>query len=178
MLCIHCDNNIPDASLLCSTCESGVEQALAHESGHAMMSLIQGIICTGICFDRNAQSFCTVSPPRERLEPWSNKDYLVSAAGVAAEKVIYGRDHVSGGAGADRKDFEAPDAPPFDEAVSEAYEILSSEAIRIRTLTSKLMGKVKALGFDFSSLPTTEKNGMQLPVLLSGVELEAAVHWS
>ena len=178
MLCIHCGTVIPDDSLLCSACESDVEQALVHESGHGLMAVVQGITCSGICFDRDEGKFCALGPPPKPPEQMSMKDYLFSAAGVAAEKVIYGRDHGSRGAGADRKDFESFNAPPFEQTVSEAYEILSGEGMRLTRLTSRLMAKVKELGFNFSSLPTTEANGKRLPVLLNREELEAAVHQS
>ena len=58
----------------------------------------------------------------------------------------------------------------------QAYEILSGEEIKLRTLTSMLMAKIKGLGFNYSSLPTTDTDGKRLPVLLNKDELEAAVH--
>ncbi len=176
--CIQCDTDIPDGSLFCGRCESDVEQALVHESGHALMAVLQGITCPGICFDRDEGKFCAPGPPPKPPEQWPRQDYLFSAAGVAAEKVIYGRNHDSAGAGADRKDFESLNAPPFEQTVSEAYEILSGEDMRLKRLTSGLMAKVKGLGFNFSSLPTTETNGKWLPLLLKREELEAAVHQS
>ena len=159
-------------------CASDVEQALVHESGHALMAVLQGITCLGICFDREEEKFCALGPPPKPPEQWSRQDYLFSAAGVAAEKVIYGRDHDSGGAGADQKDFESSNAPPFEQTVSEAYEILSGEDMKLKRLTSRLMARVKGLGFNFMSLPRTEANGKRFPVLLNREELEAAVHQS
>lgn len=176
VLCGLCDTDIPDGLHLCLECESSLEQALVHESGHALMALLQGITCRGICFDRDQQKFCTLGPPPKAIEQWSREDYLFSAAGVAAEKVIYGSDHDSGGAGADRKDFQSLTAPPFERTVGQAYEILSGEETKLRTLTSMLIAKVKGLGFNYSSLPTTDTDGKRLPVLLNKDELEAAVH--
>jgi hypothetical protein len=175
VLCDQCGTNIPDGLHLCSKCESDLEPALVHESGHALMAVLQGVMCRGICFDRDEEKFCTLGPPPRPFEQWSREDYLFSAAGVAAEKVIYGRDHDSGGAGGDRKDFESLNAPPFELTVSEAYEILSGEDMRLKRLTSRLMARVKGLGFNFSSLPTAEANGKQLPVLLNSEELGGSV---
>ena len=57
---------------------------IAHESGHALMALLQGIPCHGIYFERGEDGgrFCALfaNPSDKR----SKKDYLVSAAGVAA----------------------------------------------------------------------------------------------
>lgn len=173
MLCIQCDTDIPGGSLLCSRCELNLEQALVHESGHALMAVLQGIACLGICFDRSERKFCALGPPPKSPEQWSRQDYLFSAAGVAAEKVIYGRDHDSEGAGADQRDFESSNAPSFEQTVSEAFEILSGKDTSLKRLTSTLMAKVKGLRFNFSSLPMAETNGMSLPVLLNRAELEA-----
>jgi hypothetical protein len=174
VLCINCDAVVPDDSLLCSACESDVKQALVHEAGHALMAVRQGMMCLGICFDREEGKFCAVGPPPKPIKELSKQDYLFSAAGVAAEKVIYGQDHNSVGAERDRQDFGSSNA--FEQAVSEACEILSGEEMRLNGLTSTLMAKIKTLSFNFSSLPTTEANGKLLSVLLRSEEVEAAVH--
>jgi len=59
-------------------------------------------------------------------EQRTQKNCLISAAGVTAELLIYpGRD--SERAGADRKDFDSSEAPSFDQTANEAYGILSRQ---------------------------------------------------
>lgn len=58
--------------------------AIVHESGHALMALLKGFPCHGICFGRYEGKFCVLlgEIPKDQ----SRKDYyLASAAGVAAE---------------------------------------------------------------------------------------------
>jgi hypothetical protein len=173
--CIQCDTDTPDSSVLCPTCESEVEQALVHEGGHGLMAVLRGVACLGICFDRDEGKFCALGPPPKPPEERSREDYLFSAAGVAGEKIIYGRDHDSKGAAADRIDFESSNAPSFEQILSEACEIFSAKKVILIKLKSKLMAKVGQLRFDFSSLPTIETNGKLFPMLLSKEELEAVV---
>lgn len=151
-----------------------------HESGHALMAVIQGVSCHGIAFQRNRDGgmFCSLLPPVD-TEQRSNKDYLISAAGVAAEQLLYpGRD--SEGAGADRRDFNSSGAPPFDQSVREAYEILSGQKRKLKRLVSMLKSKARAVDFDLARLPEAGMDGSEdrYLILLSKEELEAAVQRS
>jgi len=147
-----------------------------HESGHALMALLQGIQCHGIYFERGEDGgrFCALfaNCSGER----SKKDYLVSAAGVAAELLIY-PDRNSEGAEGDREDFNASDAPSFDDTVSEARQILAAEARALETLISKLKTRIKSVDFDLSRLPEVgmDGNDRRYLILLDENELKALV---
>lgn len=146
----------------------------AHESGHALMALLQGIPCSGIYFERGDGKFCAVlASPSDTM---SNEDYLVSAAGVAAELLVYQNSN-SDGAAADRADFVSPDAPSFDEKVNEARLILSGEMVTLETIISILKARVRSVEFDLSCLPEVGMDGSanRYLTLLSKEKLEAAV---
>ena len=66
-------------------------------------------------------------------DKWRHEDYVVSAAGVAAELLVY-QNKNSDGAAADRADFASPDAPLFDETVNEARLILSEEMVMLEKI--------------------------------------------
>ncbi len=149
----------------------------AHESGHALMALLKGIPCHGIYFERGGGKFCAVfASPSDK---WRNEDYLVSAAGVAAELLVY-RNQNSDGAAADRADFASPNAPSFDEKVKEACLILSVEMVTLKRIISSLKARVRSVGFDLSCLPEVgmDGNDNRYLTLLGKAELEAAVRRS
>jgi hypothetical protein len=149
-----------------------------HESGHALMALLCEVPCHGIYLERGGEAgrFCSLIPP-VRPEQMSKKNYLVSAAGVAAEKLIY-HNQESEGAAADRRDFAAPIAPSFDATVDEAYEILSGNKRKLKRLVSMLKSKARAVDLDLTRLPEVGMDGTDTRylVLLGKDELEAAVH--
>jgi hypothetical protein len=150
-----------------------------HESGHALMAVLHKIPCHGICFERggDAGQFCAVIPPvspKHRSKP----DYLVLAAGVAAERLIYPHKQ-SMGANADRRDFESSGShSEFDATVQEAYEIISSERRKLKRLVSMLKSKTRAVDFDLGELPEVGMDGSdrRYLILLSKDELENAVN--
>ncbi|MBZ5526013.1 MAG: M50 family metallopeptidase [Acidobacteriia bacterium] len=150
--------------------------SFVHESGHALMALIQGVLCHGIAFEKHPDGgmFCALlrhAAPEQRCK----KDYLILAAGVAAEKLVYpGRD--SEGAGADLRDFNSSSAPAFDEAVREAYEILLGHKRKLKRLASMLKSKARAVDFDLDRLPEAGMDGSKFRylILLSKEELENA----
>lgn len=148
----------------------------AHESGHALMALLQGIPCHGIYFERGEGGgrFCALFANSSGRR--SRKDYLVSAAGVAAELLIY-PDRNSEGAEADREDFDASDAPSFDDTVSEACQILATEGRTLENLISKLKTRVKSVDFDLSRLPEVgmDGNDRRYLILLDEDELKTLV---
>ena len=149
---------------------------IAHESGHALMALLQGIPCHGIYFERGEDGgrFCALfaNPSDKR----SKKDYLVSAAGVAAELLIYPNQN-SEGAEADHADFGSSDAPSFEDIVNEACLILAVERRRLENLISKLKTRVRSVDFDLSRLPEVGMDGSdrRYLTLLNEKELEACI---
>jgi hypothetical protein len=147
-----------------------------HESGHALMAILQEIPCYGICYERDNEKFCSIIPPNPSGER-AKKDYLVSAAGIAAELLIYGYND-SDAAGADRRDFDTPDSPSPEEMINEARGILSGNKRHLKRLISMLKAKVRQVDFDLGRLPQTEMEGSEKRylILLSKEELEAAVH--
>jgi hypothetical protein len=147
-----------------------------HESGHALMAVLCEIECHGIYFERDAEKprFCALTTPTAPANR-TNKDYLVSAAGVAAEKLIYHNE--SEGADADRLDFAQASAPSFDATVDEAYEILSANKRKLKRLVSMLKSKAREVDLDLGRLPELGMDGTQKRylVLLGKEELESAV---
>jgi hypothetical protein len=156
--------------------ENDWKEALAHESGHALMAILHGIPCHGICFQRDIDGgqFCALlgSSPEEK----SYADYLVSAAGVAAELLIY-PNQTSSGAEADRADFAYPLAPTFEEAVDRAKTILAREKSKLDRLIGALNDKLRSVGFDLSLLPETGMDGSnkRYLILLSRDELNTCL---
>ena len=156
--------------------EQDWEPALAHESGHALMAILHGIPCHGICFERDidAGQFCALlgSSPVEK----SHADYLVSAAGVAAELLIY-PNRISDGAEADRADFDSTQTPLFEETVSRAKTILTREKSKLDRLIGALNEKLSSVDFDLSRLPETGMDGSskRYLILLSEGELKTCL---
>ena len=159
-------------------CEEKMEKVwgpvLAHESGHALMALVQGIPCHGIFAVKEHLKFCAIygSYPPGR----SKNDYLVSAAGVAGELVMYPNQESEGG-GADRAFFDSPGAPPFEETVQEAREILSGLQRTLEAITFKLKEKIRSVKCDLDLLPDVGMNGSpdRFLILLRDEELRAVV---
>lgn len=156
------------------------ERAFVHESGHALMATLQEIPCHGVYYQRseNGGKFCTLIPPKPS-DDRTTKDYLFSAAGSAAEKLIYGN-HDEQAAGADQSDFDSPDSPSFDEAVEDASQILFTRRRHLKRLISMLKAKVRQVGFDLGRLPDMGMDGsdQRYLMLLSKDELESAVDHS
>lgn len=138
--------------------ENDFEKALAHESGHALMANLYGIPCYGICFERNIDGgqFCALLG--SSLVEKSHANYLVSAAGVGAELLMY-PNQTSNGAEADRADFASAQAPAFEETVSQAKAILTREKNRLDRLIGALNDKLSNVNFDLSLLPETGMDG-------------------
>ena len=112
MLCIQCRLvTVPEDSQFCAKCDFTLDQMLVHESGHALMAVVHDIECPGICYERGAGKFCTPGRSPNPPEQWA---YALAAGGVAAERVIYGPDHNSGGAAGDKTIFNRVNAPSFD----------------------------------------------------------------
>jgi hypothetical protein len=147
-----------------------------HESGHALMAILQEIPCYGICYEKGSGKFCCSFPPRLSGE-LAKKDYMVSVAGTAAERVVYGNND-SDAAAADRRDFDTPDSPSPDKTTNEACGILSGKKRHLKRLISMLKAKVRQVDFDLGRLPEKGMEGSEKRylILLSKEELESAVH--
>ena len=102
-----------------------LNHALTHESGHAVMAVLQTIPCRGIFFERGISGgrFCTIYalPPGDP----SHSDYRVAAAGFAAETLLLPNPDVEGSKH-DRVMFDRAGAPTFDATLSEAKQLLEA----------------------------------------------------
>jgi hypothetical protein len=149
-----------------------------HESGHALIAVLEGIPCHGICFEKGegAGKFCALlaaTPPDEK----SKSNYLVSVAGAAAEMLVYGN-HDEKAAGTDRKDFDGANAPSPETTASEVSLILAGKRRQLKRLISMLKSKARAVDFDLTRLPerTMDGSDKRYLILLSKEEVESAVH--
>lgn len=149
---------------------------LAHESGHALMAILYGIPCHGICFEKGVDGgrFCALLGQSHAEK--SQRDYLVSAAGVAAELLIY-PNRTSEGAGADRADFDSSQAPSFEETVSRAQAILAREKSKLDRLITTLNARLSSVDFDRSRLPEVGMDGSskRYLILLSEDEVRGSL---
>jgi len=133
--------------------EEDVRRALLHESGHAVMAVLQKIKCDGIYYLKDRKKFCTIAyfPPQ-----LSKGDYVFHASGVAAERIFYPREDVDASAH-DRIVFEKDGAPGFEETVSEAKSILLNKKTEIETIEMKLWKTVARGGVGCRDLPDIYK---------------------
>jgi hypothetical protein len=127
-------------------------------------------------YAKDCGKFCCSFPPKPPGER-AKKDYLVSAAGAAAERLIYGNND-SDAAGADRRDFDTPDSPSPEETINGACGILSGKKRHLKRLISMLKAKVRQVDFDLGRLPEQGMEGSEKRylILLNKEELEAAMH--
>lgn len=151
-----------------------------HESGHALIAVLEGIPCHGICFERGEGTgkFCALIAPTAPGQK-SRSNYTVSSAGSAAEQLIYGS-YDQEAAAKDRKDFDGPDAPSPDTAAADATAILANRRRQLKRLVSMLKSKARGVDFDLTRLPERTMEGSQKRylMLLTKEELESAVHRS
>src|SRR5712671_6633242 len=117
-------------------------RAFVHESGHALMAVLQGIPCYGIYYEKDSRKFCALIEPLPPPAHFSKKHYLFLAASSAAEQIKYG-DQDDDGAKSDRADFESLGAPTFQETLDEARVVLLGKARQLKRLVSKLKAKVR-----------------------------------
>jgi hypothetical protein len=157
--------------------ETNWGRALVHESGHALMAVLQGIPCHGIFYNKTINKFCVLADVPADFNEYSKKDYLFSMASSAAEKVIYG-DLDEEGAKSDRAPFESPGAPPVQETFNEAHDIVSSNKRKLKRLVSKLKASCKKVNLNMALLSETVTNstGHKFGTLLSKEDLEDAVN--
>jgi hypothetical protein len=133
-------------------------RAFVHESGHALMAVLQGIACFGVFYDLSTKKFCALISPLPVPSDFSKNHYLFLSAGSAAEKIIYGNPDDEA-AKSDRLDFANPGAPQFDETVSEAHAILVEKKRQLKRLVSQLKARMRLADFDVGQLPEVGMDG-------------------
>jgi hypothetical protein len=149
-----------------------LEQVFIHESGHALVAALLSIPCDGICYQKDldgAGMFCAVFPGGHSAAV-SKQECLVSAAGVAAQLLVY-PDRESDGAGKDREDFSESSALSFEEAVTASRAILLKEKGKLRRLVSMLKQRMREVDCDLRRLPEGEIDGKFYGVLLTKEDL-------
>ena len=141
-----------------SALEEDEGRVLVHESGHALMAALQGILCHGIYSNKSNGQLCALADvPRDPAD-YNHKDYLFVAASSAAELILLGNQSDEGSQ-SDHKDFAGPGAPSLQEAIEEAQTILSSNKRKLKRLVSKLKAKLKVVDYDLDLLPETDMDG-------------------
>ncbi len=117
-----------------------LKRVAVHESGHAVMAVIQGMPCYGMFFTYEPQEVQATGDSDGRFcmlvknsSPWKKGDYLQAAAGAGAERLFFG-DYEQAGSRADRIEFSAPDGPEWEATVEEARAILEGKKDKIATL--------------------------------------------
>jgi hypothetical protein len=152
-------------------------RVFVHESGHALMAILQGISCHGICYEKadDAGKFCALIPPSQSGE-CCRRNYLVYAAGIAAELLVY-RNYDREAAAADLRNFRPERSPTTAEAIDEARQVLSGKKRQLRRLVSMLKKRAREVDFDLGRLPegrmgTSDKRYL---ILLDQDKLKGAV---
>lgn len=123
--------------------------AYIHESGHAVMAILQTIRCHGIFLLQGTIKACALVDPLPHPLALSNEHRLFLAAGSAAERITF-RCACLEGSGDDRRLFGNPPGITFDEKVTEAEAILLNKKPIIERLASRLHEIVKKANGDFS----------------------------
>jgi hypothetical protein len=132
------------------TTDEELEQVFIHESGHALVAGLLNIPCDGICYqkDLGGGMFCAVLPGGHGAAV-SKQECLVSAAGVAAQLLLY-PDRESEGAGKDREDFSESSALSFEEAVTASRALLLKEKRKLRRLVSMIEQRMRSVDCDLA----------------------------
>jgi hypothetical protein len=146
-----------------------------HESGHAIMAVLKGILCRGIFHNKTVNKFCAITdlPPESA---YSKQHYLFLTASSAAELVTYG-DQNEDGAKSDRLAFNNASAPSLQATLTEAHTELAEHKRKLKQLVSKLKAKCLQVDLNLAKLPETGMEGSdhKFAVLLTKEELEAAI---
>jgi hypothetical protein len=152
---------------------SNWKRIFLHESGHALMAVLQAIPCYGIFYRGDKDTACALTPPLPAHSLYSKGHYLFLAAGSGAEATKYtGMSFF--GSRADRKLFGGTPAQ-FSQSVEEAYNIFLGKLDLLTAVASKVQANFDQAGSDFKRLPQCEKSienvQMKVGVLLSEAEL-------
>jgi hypothetical protein len=150
-------------------------RAFVHESGHALMAVLQEIPCHGIFYEFHDDKgkFCTLADLPTPAE-YSKGHYLFLTASTAAELVIYGNQD-DDAAKSDRASFGNSGAPPLQETIDEAQTIVSARKRHIKNLVAQLKANMRQADYDVGRLPEITKNDKRYAVLLPKEEVEALV---
>jgi hypothetical protein len=122
-----------------------LKRVAIHESGHAVIAVIQEIPCHGLFFAYEPSEslaihggrFCV---PCGNNPPWKKGDYLQSAAGAGAEKLFFGG-YNRAASEDDRRMFSTTGAPEWERTVDEAKEILAKSAEAITQMAEAVILK-------------------------------------
>jgi hypothetical protein len=122
-----------------------LRRVAVHESGHAVMAVIQGIPCRGVFFAYEPSEagairggrFCV---PVGNSPPWKKGDYLQSAAGTGAEKLFFGGYNRSASED-DRQMFNVAGAPEWEATVEEAKTVLAGYKEKIALMAEEFVSK-------------------------------------
>lgn len=114
-----------------------------HESGHAVMAVVQGIPCKGMFFEYRpgpggrilGGKFCTIV---NHSQPWRHPDYLQAASGAASEELFLGG-YDPKGSEDDHASFSKTDAPNWDGTVEEAKVILAGKKQKIELMAQVII---------------------------------------
>ncbi|HEV2395806.1 MAG TPA: hypothetical protein VGS27_02540 [Candidatus Sulfotelmatobacter sp.] len=122
-----------------------LKRVAVHESGHAVMAVLQGIQCHGVFLAYEPDTSDSIQEARfcvlcGNKPPWQKADYLQSAAGAAAEKLFFGEYNRSASED-DREVFSPPGAPEWEATVDEAKMILSESPDVITKMAEAIMAK-------------------------------------
>jgi hypothetical protein len=150
-------------------------RALVHESGHALMAVLEDIPCRGIHFDKTDNKFCAITD-LPQVSEYSKKHYLFLTASSAAELVIYGNQDEDG-AKSDRLAFQNSGAPSIQDTLNEAHTLLQGNKRKLKRLVSKLKAKCRQADLNVANFPEISMDGSDhtFGVLLTKAELEDAV---
>jgi hypothetical protein len=114
-----------------------LKRVAVHESGHAVMAVIQGITCHGMFFAYEPNDVRAVGKwngkfcvPVQNSTPLSKGDYLQAAAGAGAEHLFFGH-YNQVGSRSDRIGFCTGGAPEWRATVEEAKTILEGKKEKI-----------------------------------------------
>ena len=137
--------------------ETNWGRALVHESGHALIAVLQAIPCHGIFWNKTINKFCVLADVPADFNEYSQSHFLFSTAGSAAETVIYG-DKDEDAAKSDKLPFETANAPAFERVLDEAHDIVSTNRRKLRRLVSLLKAKCKQVNLNLGLLNESVTN--------------------
>lgn len=150
-------------------------RAFVHESGHAVMAVLQEISCSGIYYNLTEDKFCNV-PDLPDADAYTRRDYLYLTAGTAAENLIYG--DPGDGANLDKECyFENPAAPSWEKTFNESEQILSASLGQLKSVVARLHATLNKAKGRIAFLPQIGMDGTdtKFAVLMDGEELEDIV---
>jgi hypothetical protein len=147
-----------------------------HESGHAIMAILQGIPLRGIYFLKESKKFAVIVDLPPDVKSFTKAHFLFLAGGNTAELIKYGNAD-EGTAKSDWTFFDNPNAPPLETTMEEARSLLLSRNRQMKRLVSLLKAKCRGVDYDITKLPEADplSNGAMCNVLLSKEETDEAI---